>query len=395
MRMAGVLKSMVDEILPRVKEWRWDIHQHPELSKQEHRTAGIVEPELAALGLEVKRIGETGVLGVLRGAREGKTLALRADMDALSLPERTGCPYSSKVEGVMHACGHDAHTAILLGVAHVLSRLKDDLAGKVKFLFQPAEETTPEGGAPLMIQGGVLEHPRVDMILALHVWPDLPVGTIGVRSGPMMAASDRVFLKVLGSSCHGSAPHQGVDAIVAASQVVVALQTIVSRNVSPLESAVLTFGTVKGGHRYNVIADEVVLEGTCRTLKPEIRKLVPERLASLASQVAAGFGATCEVEYVYGYPPCVNTPEGAALLKQAGTEALGERNVVEMEYPWMGAEDFAFYLERVPGALFLLGSTPEGGQTIPLHNSAFLVDEAALPVGIEVFVQAALNYLKG
>lgn len=393
--MDDAVKGLVRANLADVTRLRWDIHQHPELSLKEERTAALVEAELKELGLEVKRLGDTGVVALLRGGRPGKTLALRADMDALPLPERTACPYPSQVPGVMHACGHDAHTAILLGAARVLTALRKQLTGNVKFLFQPAEENNPTGGAHLLMDAGALEEPKVDLILALHVWPDLPVGTIGVRAGALMAASDRVFLTVRGRSSHGSAPHQGVDAIVTTAQVLTALQTIVSRNVSPLEAAVLSFGTIKGGHRYNIIAEEVTLEGTCRTLNAEVRKLIPRRLAELAENVAAGLGATCDVKYIHGYPPLVNTTEGVELLRQAGTAALGAGGVVQPDYPGMGAEDFAFYLEKVPGALFWLGCTAPGAKKIPLHNPEFLVDERALPVGVEVFVRAALAYLKG
>lgn len=393
--MDDAVKRLVRENLADVGCLRWDIHQHPELSLKEERTAALVERELRALGLEVRRVGGTGVVALLRGRLPGKTLALRADMDALPLPERTGSPYSSQVPGVMHACGHDAHTAILLGAARVLTALQEQLAGNVKFLFQPAEENNPTGGAHLLMDAGALEEPKVDLVLALHVWPDLPLGTIGVRTGPLMAASDRVFVTVRGKSSHGSAPHQGVDAIVAAAHVVTALQTIVSRNVSPLEAAVLTFGTIKGGHRYNIIAEEVTLEGTCRTLNPEVRKLIPPRLTELAEKVAAGFGATCEAKYVQGYPAVVNTAEGVKLLREAGIATLGAGGVMEPSYPGMGAEDFAFYLEKVPGALFWLGCTAPGAQKVPLHNPEFLVDERALPIGMEVFVRAALAYLRG
>ena len=239
-------------------------------------------------------------------------------MDALPLPELTGSKYCSQVNGVMHACGHDVHTAILLGVARLLVAIREHLPGNVKFIFQPAEENNPTGGAKPMIEAGVLDNPPVDMVLALHVWPDLPVGTIGLRPGAMMAASDRVFLKIQGQNSHGSAPHQGVDAVVAAAHVVTALQTVVSRNVNPLEAAVLTFGTVHGGNRYNIIASQVELEGTCRTLDPAVRGLVEKRLAILAPQVATGLGAECEVRYVHGYPALINSEQALLCCSRQG-----------------------------------------------------------------------------
>jgi len=387
------LKSKVSGIMPQVHELRWQIHRYPELSLQEKQTAALVECELMEIGLTPYRVTDTGVVAVLSGGRPGKTIALRADMDALPLQEKTGSKYCSQVDGVMHACGHDVHTAILLGVARLLTSIRENLAGNVKFIFQPAEENNPTGGAKPMIDAGVLDNPQVDAILALHVWPDLPVGSIGVRQGAMMAASDRVFLTVEGQNSHGSAPHQGVDAIVAAAQVMTALQTVVSRNVNPLEAAVLSFGTIKGGNRYNIIANQVELEGTCRTLNPAIRQLVESRLAVLAPQVAAGLGAKCEVRYVHGYPALINSGQGFELLCQAGEEAVGKQGVIIPPYSGMGAEDFAFFLEKVPGGFFWLGCTRPGDPVIPLHNPEFLPAEECLAVGIEVLARAAMNYL--
>lgn len=387
------LKNKITTIMPRVHDLRWQIHRYPELSLKEEQTAALVERELIEIGLVPRLVTNTGVTALLEGGRPGKTIALRADMDALPLPEETGCLHSSKVAGVMHACGHDVHTAVLLGVARLLASFRERISGNVKFIFQPAEENNPTGGAKPMIEAGVLNDPKVDLILALHVWPELPVGSIGVRDGAMMAASDRVFVKVLGKSSHGSAPHQGIDAIAVSAQVISALQTVVSRNVSPLEAAVLTFGTVRGGHRYNIIANQVELEGTCRTLNPAVRRLVETRIDQVASQVAVGLGAESEVRYVHGYPALINSAEGFTVLKQAGEETLGKDGVVIPQYPAMGAEDFAFFVEKVPGALFWLGCTKLNAPMVPLHSPEFLPAEECLAVGVEVLSRAVFNYL--
>ncbi|MBQ7267873.1 MAG: amidohydrolase, partial [Synergistaceae bacterium] len=265
------------KFLNEIISWRRDIHSHPELSQNESRTSELAAKVLEGLGLEVTRnIGGHGVVGLLRGKNDGKTIALRADMDALPLNEETGLPYASQTQGVMHACGHDAHTAILLGAACALSEMKDRLSGNVKFIFQPAEELNPTGGAPGMIRDGVLENPHVDALLALHVWPIYETGKIALRSGALMAASDRIFLTVHGKTAHGSRPDQGNDAIVTAANIITGLQAVISRSVSPLDSAVLTIGTIHGGYRYNVIPDTVKLEGTVRTLNPDTQSRMPE-----------------------------------------------------------------------------------------------------------------------
>jgi amidohydrolase len=387
------LKKKIAAVMTRVHELRWQIHQYPELSLCEEQTAVLVERELIDIGLVPQRVTDTGVVAVLSGGQPGKTIALRADMDALPLPEKTGSPYSSRVDGVMHACGHDVHTAILLGVARLLMSVREQLAGNVKFIFQPAEENNPVGGAKLMIDAGVLDNPKVEMVLGLHVWPDLPVGKIGIRPDAMMAASDRVFIRIKGRNSHGSAPHQGIDAVVASAYTLTALQSVVSRNVNPLEAAVLTFGTVKGGHRYNIIADEVELEGTCRTLDPLVRQLAEQRILALTNQVAAGFGTQAEARYVRGYPALINSLEGYALVRQAGEETLGKQGVIIPPYPAMGAEDLAFFLERVFGGFFWLGCTKAGDPVVPLHNPGFLPAEECLAVGVEVLSRAVINYL--
>jgi amidohydrolase len=392
--VTNYVRKRTKEITEWVNALRWQIHQYPELGFEEQRTAGLVETELKNLSIETTRIGPTGVLGLLRGKGRGKTIAIRADMDALPLVERTGSPHSSKIPGVMHACGHDVHTAILLGLARVTSELRTKIHGNIKFIFEPAEECNPTGGARLFIDSGALTDPEVNLILALHVWPDLPIGTIGVRNGPFMAASDRIFLTVRGKSAHGSMPQQGIDTIVCASQIVTSLQSIVSRNLHPFDAAVLSFGTIRGGNRYNIISEEVVVEGTCRTFKQEVRELINKRLVAISSDIATAFGATCEVKYVRGWPAIINSTEAVSIIREAGSETLGSDRVVEPEYPAMVADDFACFLERIPGGMFWLGCGDSVVPKAPLHSPEFLPPPEILPIGIEVLCKAVLAYLK-
>ena len=384
----------------RVVEWRRRIHRQPELSRQEERTSALAAEVLSGLGLEVRsRVGGHGVVGLLRGGGgDGRTVALRADMDALPMREETGLPYASEVDGVMHACGHDTHTAMLLGAACVLSELRDGLRGNVKFIFQPAEELNPTGGAPGMIADGVLEDPHVDALFALHVWPGYETGRIVARAGPQMGASDRIYLTVEGKTAHGSAPHQGVDAIVIAAQVVSGLQTLVSRTVAPLDSAVVTIGTIRGGYRYNVIADRVELEGTVRTLAPDTQGALPGLIERTAQGIARALGGDCKVTYVKGYPPTVNDPELFRLAARTVRASLGEDAMVELEKPDLGGEDFSFFARERPALMAWLGCRPSG--TPPeamavLHNTRFTPDEGCFPYGVRFFASCAWDFLMG
>ncbi len=387
------IKNRVKEISKEAIHLRRIIHANPELALKEEKTASLVEAEMCKLGIEYKRVAGTGVVGVLRGPYPGKTIALRADMDALNISENTNCNFKSQIPGMMHACGHDVHTAVLLGVANVLSKFRENLHGNVKFLFQPAEENGPTGGAPLMIRDRALLDPEPDMVLGLHVHPDFTTGEIGVREGVMTSNSDRIFIKVTGKHCHGSTPHEGVDALVTACHIVTAIQTIISRNMDPRLIGALTLGTIQGGKRYDTVADEVVIEGTCRTFNEESRELVPKRIKEIATDISKAFGAHCEVNYLLGYPSVINAKEGVDLIVRAGKESIGKDNVVIADYPVMFAEDFSYYLENKPGAFFMLGVTDPGKQKISLHNPEFLPPEKCLPVGIEVLSKAALIYL--
>ena len=386
-----------DKYMQKVIDWRRDIHAHPELSQHEERTSELVAGVLESLGLEVRRnVGGFGVVGLLRG-NGSRTVGLRADMDALPLKEATGLEYASQTEGVMHACGHDTHTAMLLGTACVLSDMREELSGNVKFIFQPAEELNPTGGAPGMIRDGVLTDPDVNAMFALHVWPAYETGKIAVRPGALMAASDRVYLTVHGKTAHGSRPDQGVDAIVAASHVITGLQGIISRNVSPLDSAVLTIGTIHGGARYNVIPDTVELEGTVRTLNPDVQDRMPELISRVAGGIAEAFGASCEVRYVKGYPPMMNDAELAGLACDSVRARLGDDALIVPDSPDLTAEDFAFFARKVPAVMAWLGCRPHNVSVndMPmLHNTRFCPDEECFKYGIEYFVNCVRDFLK-
>ena len=386
-----------DKIIDKVIAWRRDIHANPELSQHEERTSGLVAGVLEGLGLEVTRnVGGFGVVGLLRGKTPGKTIALRADMDALPLTEATGLDFASQNPGVMHACGHDTHTAMLLGTACVLAEMRENLTGNVKFIFQPAEELNPTGGAPGMIREGVLENPHVDALFALHVWPAYQTGKIAIRSGSTMAASDRIFLTVRGKTAHGSRPDQGLDAVVAAAHVITALQGIISRNVSPLDSAVLTIGKIEGGYRYNVIPDCVKMEGTVRTLNPDVQEKMPEWIRRTAQGIAGAFGAECEVEYVKGYPPLVNDSGLAEVARDSVKSRLGDSALIVPEQPDLTAEDFAFFARERPAVMAWLGCRPEGiklEDTAMLHNTKFCPDEECFKYGIEYFVGSTIDFL--
>lgn len=371
---------------------RRQIHQHPELGFQEVETARLVADRLKGLGLDIQTgVAQTGVVATLRGAKPGRTVLVRADMDALPVLEESAAPYRSRHDGVMHACGHDGHTAILIGLGRVLAAKRHALAGTVKLVFQPAEEGP--GGAEPMIAAGVLENPRVDAALGFHLWNNLPVGQIGVRPGPVMASTDQVDIVIHGKGGHGAKPHLSVDAIVVASHVVTALQSIVSRMVNPLQSAVITIGTIKGGFRHNIIAPSVEMTGTVRTYDRALRDEMPRRIERVVRGVCDAMGATFELNYQRVYPTTVNDPAMTALVEQAARKVVGDANVMAVE-PSMGGEDMAYFLDAVPGCYFFLGSAnAEKGLDQPHHSPGFDFDEAALPIGVQVLQQAVFDYL--
>ncbi|MDA8234298.1 MAG: amidohydrolase [Clostridia bacterium] len=388
------IRDKVEGIKARVIEWRREIHRNPELGFEEEKTAALVAGVLEGLGLEVTRVAGTGVVGLLRGAKPGKTIALRADMDALPIEEESGVDFASGCPGVMHACGHDAHTAILLGTATVLTGLREQLSGQVKFIFQPSEERPP-GGAEPMIAEGVMESPTVDTVVGLHVVPHLPAGFVGVKPGSVMAAADNFDLAILGKGGHGATPHLTVDPIVIAAEVVLALQAIPSRRVDPLEPIVITVGEIKGGQAPNIIPEKVYLRGTIRTLNQILRSKAPKLIEQTVKGITEAHGAAYELEYQPGYPVVINHEETVQLVREAASQVLGEDRVVVIPRPTMGGEDFAFFAQKAPGCFFFLGVARQGEVIYPWHHPKFNLDEEALPAGVAVFCQTVVDFLAG
>ena len=381
-----MIETPPDSVVARVVELRRTIHRHPELGFEEFETCALVERELEALGIAHRRVAKTGVVGVIRGKLPGRVVALRADMDALPITERTGLPFASEMPGKMHACGHDAHTAMLLGAARVLQEQREQLHGSVVLLFQPAEEGP--GGAEPMIAEGALDDPRVEAVVMLHVDVRLAPGEIGITPGPVNASADELYITVRGKGGHGAYPHTSVDAIPAASATVLALQNIAARETDPLKSVVVTIGTIKGGYRNNVIADEVEMSGTLRAHDPEIRNKLESRVRRIVDGVTAAYNATADVRIVYGYPPVVNNIALAEAFAQYMRDETDVR--VERPAPTMGAEDFAYFAQRVPGVHVRLGVRSEVADAIyPGHSAEFRIDEAALPTGVRTLVAFA------
>ena len=388
------LFAEIDKIEERVIEIRRQIHRQPELEYQEEKTAALAAKELKKLDIAVETgVYHTGVCGLLENSRdkEDKTILLRADMDALPIQENTGAPYSSEVPGVMHACGHDGHTAILIGAAMVLNELQDEFEGNVKFIFQPAEETT--GGAKGMIEEGVLENPKVDAALALHLWGTLPRGMIEYKSGPVMASPDAFNIKIIGSGGHAAQPHNCVDPVPIAATIIDQFQNIVSRRIDPLESAVISVCHLAGGETHNVIPDEVFLEGTVRSLTPEIRKEIPRHMEEVVDKITSQYGADYIFDYDFRYPPLHNDSVMTKLVKKSAEKVLGQDRVREADKPNMGGEDFSYLAREVPSSFFFLGIAPSEEETIPHHQPEFDVDDRVLRDGIAVMCQAVIDYL--
>jgi amidohydrolase len=379
----------VDAIAGSLVEWRRDFHRHPETAFQEHRTSSVVRAFLEATGIEVRACGGTGLRGVLRGGRPGRTVALRADMDALPVAEIAEHDFPSHNPGVMHACGHDGHMAILMGAARILAARRETLEGNVVFLFQPSEENPP-GGAPLMVQEGALE--GVDAIFGLHLWQPLPSGVVGIRAGAMMAQADEFEVTVQGRGGHASQPQLTVDPVVVASQIVVAAQTIVSRFTDPVEAAVVSFTTIHGGRIHNIIPDSVTMTGTVRTFEPAIQRAVKQRLGEVCEVTCRLFGATGDFRYTDGYPPLVNDAASIDLVGRVAAREFGAERCRTIA-PVMGGEDFAYYLQHVPGAFVMLGIGDN--RPYPHHNARFDIDENVLPIGVRLMTAVALEMMRG
>ena len=383
------IKKEIQKISEHIYSYRRDFHQYPELSFQEYRTAETISKHLESFGIEHRTgVGKTGVVGEIVFG-DGPTIALRADMDALPIQEVGDLKYKSKNEGVMHACGHDGHMAILLGAANVLSKNKKLKKGKVRFIFQPAEEGA--GGARYMIKDGCLD--QVDEIYGLHLWNYQPVGEIGVKNGPIMAAADMFDIIIKGKGGHGATPQGTVDAIVVASNLITMLQTIVSRNTNPLDNTVVTIGEINGGQNFNVIADEVRLTGTTRAYTENNRNMIKKRMQDIIDGVSKSFGAEIVLKYKEGYPPTVNHEDPTKLVLEASSMVVGKG----AGYPYlsMGGEDFSYYLQKVPGCFFFVGSAPDKNNILstPHHCSHFDIDERSLLIGASVYVNLIDNIL--
>lgn len=391
--MADKLRDRVGEMKEWLVEIRRRIHMHPELGFEEVETAKLIAEWLERFGLEVRTgVAKTGVVGLLRGKEPGKTVAIRADMDCLPMDEPQRVPYASKVKGKMHACGHDAHTTILLGVARFFSGLSDRVKGNIKWIFQPAEEGG--GGGEVMVKEGVLENPKVDAIFGAHVFPLLPVGKVGVYEKEGLAAADRVVIKVIGKGGHGAFPHLCKDPIMVAAHLITQIHSVVGRDINPIDSGVISICKVTGGTAFNIIPDEVELWGTVRSLTTEVREKLRTRLEQVVKGVAESFGVDCRLDYEYGYPVLINDPEMSKLVAKACADGIGPENVVVVK-PAMGGEDFAYYLEKVPGAFFRLGiRNEEKGIVHPYHSALFDIDEDVLPLGVEMFVRIIDRYLE-
>lgn len=395
----------VKEFAGQITEMRHTIHQYPELGNREFKTAELVANHLRGLGIDVNTgVAHTGVVGLLVGGKAGPVVAVRADMDALPVTENTELPFSStetttylgKEVGIMHACGHDIHTAVQLGVASVLSSMRDDLPGTVKFIFQPAEEGPPpgeRGGAELMVEEGVMEAPQPSAVFGLHAFSDLEVGKVGFTVGPALAAVDQFIIKIRGKQAHGAAPHKSVDPIVMASQVVTAFQTIRARTLPPLQPSVITVGIFRGGERFNIIPAEVHLEGTVRTYSPEVRDAVERRMDEIVSGITSAYGGSYTMDYDRGTPATINDPALAEKMMPTMERIAGTGNVIMLN-PTMGGEDFAYYANVVPGFFFRLGQVKPGTTSGGHHTPTFRADDACIPVGMRMMSNLLLDYLQ-
>ena len=399
-RIAAATQSILTEIT----EERHQIHQHPELGNRETRTAALVAEHLRKLGLEVKTgIAYTGVVGILKGGRPGPVIAVRADMDGLPVTEDTGYAFAStdrtsylgKEVGVMHACGHDIHTAVQLGVASVMASFREDLPGTIQFIFQPAEEGPPpgeKGGAELMLEEGLFRDLRPEVVFGLHTFAEMEVGKVGYTVGPAFAAVDHFRARIIGRQSHGAQPQQSVDPVVMAAQTVMGLQTIRSRNLHPLEPSVVTVGIVRGGERFNIIPAEVLLEGTVRTYDPEVRDTVERRMHEILGGITQAGGGSYEMDYQRGSPATINDPALAGWAAPVMARVLGAANITELP-PTMGGEDFALFANEVPGFYYRLGMVQPGTTSGGHHTPTFKADDASLEVGIRVMSTILVDYL--
>jgi len=381
------VRPEIRDLFETMVETRRDLHRHPEPGFKEKRTGKIIADRLEKLGYRVERVAETGVVGLLETKGAARSLAFRADMDALPLQEKGNPPYKSQNPGFMHACGHDGHVAILLAFAEYAAATPDRWKGNLKLIFQPAEEGP--GGAKPMIEAGVLENPKVDAVVGLHIWNDLDAGLVGVKEGVIMASADEFIFTVLGHGGHGAQPQKTVDAVAVAAQVVTALQTIVSRNIDPTKPAVLSIGEIHGGSAFNIIAQEVRLHGTVRTLDKETREVIKGKIEDVAGGVCRAMGADYRYEWIEHYPMTENDADACALVRRCAEKVVGKKAVREGK-TGMGAEDMSYFLRQVPGCFFFLGSADEKrGLKKPHHHPEFDFDERVMPIGAEIFARVA------
>ncbi len=373
---------------------RRQIHQNPELSGNENNTRKIILENLKGLDLEIVSAEKSyAVVAYLKGAKQGKTIMLRADMDALPIQEQSGEEYCSKTPNIAHTCGHDMHTTALIGCAKLLCQNKEKLNGNIVFLFQPSEENL--NGALKVIEEKLLDEYNIEAAFCLHSWPDLPVGQIGVKKGPVMASADSLELTICGQSGHAAYPDRSVDAVAIAANIVVALQTVVAREIDPVEPAVLTFGTINGGVAHNIIAQEVNLTGTARAFSHKVREQIPQAVERISSGIAKSMRGEAHFEYIKGTPPLINDDNLVDVVIKSAIETIGKDNVISLAAPSMGGEDFAFYLEKIPGCMFRMGTRNDNPQShLALHNPKIIFDDKALKTGVAVMVQTAINYLK-
>ncbi|WP_024545129.1 M20 family metallopeptidase [Picosynechococcus sp. NKBG15041c] len=390
--MLAEIQNLAEKLAPRLIEIRRHIHAHPELSGEEHQTAAYVSGVLSSCGIAVQEsVGKTGVIGNLQGqGTDPRTLAIRVDMDALPIQECTKLDFASTRMGVMHACGHDVHTTVGLGAAMVLAQLPEAIAGSVRFLFQPAEEIAQ--GAKWMVDDGALT--GVDGVLGLHVFPTIPAKNVGIRYGALTAAADDLEIFIYGESGHGARPHQAIDAIWIAAQVITALQQSISRTQNPLRPIVLTIGKINGGRAANIIADEVHMTGTVRSLHPETHAELPQWIENIVANICSTYGAKYTVNYQRGVPSVQNDPALTKILEQASREALGDRHVEILLEPSLGAEDFSMYLDNVPGTMFRLGVGHQNRLNYPLHHPLFDIDESAILTGVITLAYTTYKYFQ-
>lgn len=389
--LQDLIKDYASKYKEQVISWRRHIHSHPELSGQEKETSLFIQKVLGELGIPfVNDISDYAVIGEIQGTHPGPVIALRADIDALPIHEITGLPFASQHEGVMHACGHDGHISILLGAAAILQSIKNQLHGTVKLVFQPSEEEALNPGAQGIVDSGILDD--VDEIFGLHVWPQLPVGTVGLKQGHLMAASDHFLVHIEGKSTHGAEPHNGIDAIVAAANWLVNVESIVARETNPMENLVCTIGVINGGDRYNVGCGDVYLEGTCRTYEPEKRDYIERRLGESLQALDMMFKTKSTLDYKRGHGATTNNPDAIDYATSIVEKYLGKEAVVHPEHPSMAAEDFSAYLQKIKGAFLWLGTGFDGNPA--LHNAGFTIDETILESGITMMAAIAAEYLQ-